>query len=418
MTDSKEAEMAVIGALLIDPARFLTVSDILTAEQFFYPQHREAFTVISELRQADAPVDVVTVETEARKRKKDVGSLTECMEKCSVTSHAEYYAKIVASMHYDREILKAARDLAKDPTNESLEKVTKLVIKKEGIMVCQTFDYAKHLVDMVDEILVKSKGIRNYATGLKKIDEAWQGGTAPGELNCWAAATNVGKSMMLLNLMDKSAQMGHRCLYIGTEMSAGETVRRHLSMVTAIAPWKLRRGDVDLEEKARVVNAVITRVRDWPVHILDLPEPELKDVESAIIGSKAEIVFLDYLERFTLPPEDNLRLRVKEFMRRLKTMARRRNVVMHLASQLNRHAYGEEEKRPTMAEISESSAVEKESDRVMLIWTPKKKQIVHMAKGLEVIQAKNRHGQRGMILDLQLDERTLRITDDVPAYAE
>jgi replicative DNA helicase len=149
--------------------------------------------------------------------------------------------------------------------------------------------------------------------------------------------------------------------------------------------------------------------------IIDHPEPGLAEIETAISANRAEVVFLDYLERFKLPREskdDNLRLRIKEFMRRIKTLARRCNCVIHIASQLNRKSYDSVESAPTMAEISESSAVEKESDRVVLMWAPKNdNQDPHRGKFLELIQAKNRHGIKGFRVHMFMDPRSLKITE-------
>lgn len=254
-------------------------------------------------------------------------------------------------------------------------------------------------------------------TGIPAIDEAWNGSRG-GEVNVWGAAPNVGKSLMLLNLMNLAANHDRRCLYVGTEMSAYETVQRHLAIVSGYSAGRIRAKNIPPDGFLTLKDAIAEKMVNYKIHILDKPEPNLAQIESAIVSSKAEIVYLDYLERFSLPREESMRLRVKEFMRQVKSLARRHNVEVHLASQLNRTTYGTEDKRPTLADLSESSAVEKEADRVMLLWRPKAKQTNGTHTILECIQAKNRHGHRGMAIDLKLNNINLRIEGTEEEYVQ
>jgi replicative DNA helicase len=409
-----DVEKAVIGAVLAEKQSLVIAKDIVSPEFFSDSRLGRVFGTMLRME----AIDLLTVEAEmgepwAREL------LVECMGTVVTAGHMAYYARKVAEAHYDRKILESCRRMAQNPAKEHLSEIERLFLNKQGLESPTVFNYKTGLFDLVDNIM-SQKREPGFKTHIHAIDKAWIS-TRPGEVNTWAAATNVGKSMMLLNLMSLSAQNGERCLYVGTEMSAAETAHRHLSMLSGVAPWKIRLPKITEEEMRRMVDTVSTRMSNLPISILDQPEPGLKEIEAAIIAAKPQIVFLDYLERFTLPKEESMRLRVKEFMRQLKSLSRRRGVVVHLASQLNRNAYGHDEKRPTMAEISESSAVEKESDRIMIMWTPKAKQTVDHGRVLEVIQAKNRHGKRDISFDLFMDERSLTISEwrqDEPSYVD
>jgi replicative DNA helicase len=415
-----DAEKAVIGSILADAAALTTARDMLAPEFFKDSMLGRTFKVMLGMRY----LDIFTVEAEVSKQKILSASeartvLLDCQDSVASAGNVAYHARTVAENYYDRQILQACRDMAKNPDTQNLGSIEKLFLAKQGLDSSPLLKYETGLYDLVDDI-VSQKREAGFKTGLPSIDRAWIC-ARPGEINTWAAATNTGKSLMLLNLMDQAAKNGNRCLYVGTEMSARETAHRHLSILSGVEPWKMRMPKLNEEEVRRMTMAVSDRMSGLPISILDDPEPGLKDIEASIVAAKPQIVFLDYLERFSLPKEENMRLRVKEFMRQLKNLARRRNVVIHLASQLNRQAYGADEKRPTMAEISESSAVEKESDRIMIMWAPKAKQTVDHGRVLEVIQAKNRHGRRGIIFDLFVDERSLTISewrDNEPTYAE
>lgn len=405
---NEQAEKAVLGSLLVRDCLY-EIRDLLEPRHFYSIKMGEIYGAILALSDDKKSIDAITVAERMRDKLEDAhGFLANLIDAAQFISHVQDYAKIVVGLHYEREIINASRALALDQSGDSLEKVRQLVLAKESLGAPVVFDYKTDLVGMMES--VQANKIKSLSTGIRSIDDSFKG-MQPGEINTWGAATSVGKSLTLLNLMDMAAKNGDKCLYVGTEMSAMETVKRHLSIITAIQPWKIRRAILDMEESSRMVDAISERMVDLPIRILDEPEPAIKDIEAAISATGASVVFLDYLERFTFPKEENMRLRVKEFMRRLKNMARRRGVVIHLAAQLNRDTYGSEEKRPTLANLSESSAVEKESDRVVLLWSPKAKQTEGNTRVLEAVIAKNRHGKRGLIFDLLLDENSLRITD-------
>lgn len=413
-----QAEKAVIGSMLIDPAAVRAAGKYLSPGMFYRPETRLLYAIITGLSESGV-VDIVTVSDALRKSNKydeagGAAMLSACMDTVVTSGHAEHYAKIVAGCHYEREIIKQGEALvvaayqSGDP-QPILSKIREIVLDKENLTASMTFDYSSDLVSFY-ESLGDKKTVATNKTGMREIDNAWKG-TRGGEVNVWGAATNVGKSLMMLNLMHLTAEQGKRCLYVGTEMSAVETAQRHLAVVSGFPAGRIRSGEIDLESMGRLKDAIRDRMAALPIHIFDAPEPNIEQIESVITSTKAEIVYLDYLERFSLPREESMRLRVKEFMRRCKNMARRHNIEVHLAAQLSRAAYGTEEKRPTLADLSESSAVEKEADRVMLLWRPKAKQPHDgYTSVIECVQAKNRHGYVGMAIDLFLDNSSLRIS--------
>ncbi len=420
MKTADECEKAVLGAILADSGAIAVAREVLTPGLFLNPSLGAIFGIMCEMSEKRKAIDMTTISQEMTERGvfERLGgneALLGCIKSVETSAHVAHYSRYVANAHYDRRITQACREMSDNPGKAQMEAIEGLFRQKQGLESSPVLDYETGLYDLVDNVTnpAKSGGLK---TGLPILDKAWIS-VKPGEINTWCAATNVGKSLMLLNLMNLAASIGQKCLYVGTEMTATETANRHLSILSGVDPWKMRLPRLNEEEIGRMVRAVSERMSSLPISILDDPEPGLKEIEAAIISKKPQVVFLDYLERFMLPKEESMRLRVKEFMRQLKSLSRRRGVIIHLASQLNRSAYGMEEKTPTMAEISESSAVEKESDRIMIMWTPKAKQTTDAGRVIEIIQAKNRHGRRGLVFDLFLSERNLQITEMVNDYA-
>lgn len=421
---NRTAELAVVGSMLVEESAARAADRYLKPSDFFHDDTRALYAAAVALYAAGSPCDVVTLGEEVRRRGEESrlalpggGSLiAACMEAVTSAEHAEHYSKIVAACSFERDIIVEANKLATlgyqgGDVQPVLNRVRDLVLAKENLTAAMTFDYHRDLAAFYESIGSKEASATNR-TGIEAIDRAWAG-TREGEVNVWGAAPNVGKSLMLLNLMDQAAPQGRRCLYVGTEMTARETAERHLAIVSGMSATKIRIGDVDLSDVASLRDYIFDTMAKLPISILDKPEPNLQQIESAIASSKAQVVFLDYLERFDLPRAENMRLRVKEFMRQVKSMARRHHVEVHLASQLNRTTYGTVEKRPSLADLSESSAVEKEADRVMLLWRPKAKQTLAGHAILECIQAKGRQNAYGGVIDLQLSLKNLRITERV-----
>lgn len=419
-----QAERAVVGSMLIERAAYRTAEQYLTPAMFFHEDTKALFKAAVDLYQAETPVDVITIGEEIRRNSQEHklqphgnAAIQECINAVTTAEHAEHYSKIVAACYYERLIIQEATKIVAETYQSAdgdvqalLNRIKEIVLEKESLTASMTFDYSRDLVSFYESLGVKESGATNKI-GLPGIDKMW-GGTRYGELNVWGAATNVGKSLMCLNLMNLIATQNRRCLYVGTEMSSSETAERHLSVVSGISASKIRSRDLDQVDLSILRDAIGDKMRPLPIKILDKPHPSLQQIERSIINNKPEVVFLDYLERFDMPNKgDDFRFRVKEFMRCIKNMAREHKVEIHLAAQLGRGTYDGNERRPTLADLSESNSVEKEADRVMLLWRPKAKQVLPGYAVLECIQAKGRQNAFGGVIDLRLSLKNLKIDE-------
>lgn len=423
-----DVERAVLGAMLVELSAVRVARQFLKSDMFMRKANQVIFEAVCRIADQGYEPDLVATVAEIR----DAGIhepgcgeyLAACIDKVASASHVEYHSKIVAELYIEREIIKSAYRLADGQKDEELKNLAKLHIEKTALSCPITFDYTTGMASVLNEIL-KPENSKRFQTHYPTMDKTWNG-MKPGELNVWGGATNEGKSLFLLNLLDRASKAGERCLYVGTEMTSVETVERHLSIQSNVEAWKIRIpriDDVDLSRLQKTVK-VMSKMN---VSILDDPEPNLAKIEAAIHSSKSDIIFLDYLERFEMPRADQLRLQIKEFMRQLKTMARRTNTVIHLAAQLNRDTYGVEQRAPTLADLSESSAIEKEADRVGLLWAPadapvskkevEKGEVKETAtlrdncRKISIINAKSRHCPRGFVFDFVLDQNNLRIQE-------
>ena len=430
----QSAEWAVIGSCFVEVEAILASRQFVAPAHFYTPRLGAIYGAILEMNDAGKSVDVVTLPDHLRRagtwdEASGAALLADCISSVGSAAHAGHYAKIVARYYFDREIFTAAGKLAVaigenmgEEPQPILSKISSLVLARTELDSPETFDYSTSLGDALDAILSGDKKEPTYPFHLPPLDAICDG-MKKGEVQTLGAATNQGKSVLLLNLMDRQAQHGVKCLFVGSEMTARETFARHLSNRSGVDAWKFRTGKLSDDDRARAHAAVADHLHNLPIQILDDPEPSLERIEAAIARTKPDAVFLDYLERMTLPPAKDLRLSVKEFMRRLKGIARKRGVMVLLASQLNRTTYARDnDTPPTLADLSESSAIEKESDRVFLLWRPKILQPDPAAANykavLEIVKAKDRHGPNGLKTYLELDGKTLKIQEPQNDFAE
>lgn len=414
-----KAEAAVLGSILIDGGRsaLRCAMNILSPDMFYVEDHRGIFAAMVEMG-PEKPIDLVTLPDELGKRIEGLGGivyLDKLLHSVGSSAHIKYYAQIVARLHWERRINQECSRLidCKEPGN--VEAISQAVRARDSV----GRDSTEAISDVLHRAIEKheKKEVRTlYTVGIPTLDRIW-GGCLPGEITTWAAAPGVGKSLLMVNIMKHCVDQEWPCLLVGTEMSNMEISDRIVSVFGGPPAYSLRRG-LSANQWPSYTNAA-SRLSEENIRLMDNPQPSLEDIENAIIGGKPKIVFVDYLTHCSLPAltkNDPLRLRIQQFMLRLHAMARRHEVVVHLTSQLNRMAYaGKTEMAPTMGELAESSSVEQESSRVVLLWEPpvEDKDTRPDVRILQAINCKSRESKRRKKVVLMLDEASLRITEAV-----
>ena len=412
-----KAERAVLGSILIDGGRssLRCAINLLTVNMFYQESHREVYSAMVELG-PEIPIDPVTLPDKLGKKMDELGGqsfLASLFDAVGHSAHLRHYAQIVARLYWERIINQECLRLVdqKDPGN--IEAISQAVRSRDAV----GRDKTESISDIMHQSIERHE--RNevrqlYTVGYGRLDDLW-GGCLPGEITTWAAAPGVGKSLLMVNIMRHCAENDWPCLMVGTEMSNAELSDRIVSVFGGPSACCLRRG-LKPEQWSSYTNTA-AMLADMKIRLMDNPEPSLDDIESAIIESKPKVVFIDYLTHCKLPilsKADPMRLRISEFMRRLHSIGRRHGVVIHLASQINRTAYaGQTETAPTMGSLAESSSVEQESNRVVLLWEPPMADAENKpdVRILQAINCKSRESKRHKKFGLMLNENNLRITE-------
>jgi replicative DNA helicase len=409
-----EAEESLLGAMLLSKEAIATAVDTGNAADFYKPAHGHLFEAIVTLYGAGEPVDPVTV-AEALQR---AGVLDGIGGKNAVlriqtgtpaASNAAFYARIVAEHALLRRLVSVGSEIAElgytlpDDITEVLDRAESLVFdvanrrqttSLRGIHATLQ-DSLAHL-----EALFEHDGqTTGIPTGFRDLDEVllgWQ----PSNLIVVAARPGQGKTAFALGTATHAALHEHRpVIFFSMEMGYLELTQRILAAEAGINSRLLRTGRIPESDWTRISTAV-GRLADAPLFIDDNPHLTVMDMRAKCRRLKAQhgdlgLVVVDYLQLMSTGQRraENRQVEVSDLSRGLKVLARDLDVPVIALSQLNRSLEYRADKRPMLADLRESGALEQDADIVAFIYRDDTYNPDSSDKGMaELIVAKHRNG--------------------------
>lgn len=408
---SAEAEVSVLGALLLDKDAIVDVADFLESAHFYDDRHQEIFETIVELYQERTPVDVLTVSERLKKRKslKKVGGttyLTELVNKVPTAAHVEHYGKIVKEAATKRSLLKAASrlmDLSMDEglsAEELLDKAESEVFSLTQKHLTQSFVAVKDALaesfDRLDELHKSDSGLRGVPTGFKDLDNLLAG-MQRSNLLILAARPGVGKSALALNITQALAVEYKRPVgYFSLEMSKEELVDRLLVAQADIDAWKLKTGKLDEEDFTKLSNAM-GELAEAPLYIDDTPALSILEMRTKArrlqVDMGIDLLIVDYLQLARSRNLENRVQEVSEISQGLKNLARELKIPVLALSQLSRAVEQRGTKKPQLADLRESGSIEQDADVVMFLWREDDEKLENVMLDI----AKHRNGPLGSV---------------------
>jgi replicative DNA helicase len=411
-----EAEEAVLGALLIDPDAIIKVAPILAAADFFIHRHGWIYEAMRNLFERRCPIDVVTLVDELRK----VGRLDEIGQEAAITSfinrtpssmHVEWYAGIVKEKATRRRVMAVAGEMARMAFDLELLPED-LLAKSERMLLDATGDntskgpvFAGALVDKVfDHIdrVCQSKGITGLPTGLTDLDMLI-GGFQNDDMIVIAGRPGMGKSALALQIVTYVAEkFGKRSLIFSIEMSDEQLTQRALSSKSGIEVTRLRTGQIQDTEWPRLLEAQ-KRISTLPFAIDDSSTITPQQMRAKAIRHHAkyglDLVVVDYIQLMDSDLRgQNRHQEVADISRACKKLARELKIPVIVLSQLNRSVESQHDKRPTMAHLRESGAIEADADVILFIYRDEVYNSDTQYPGVaELIIGKHRSGPTGVV---------------------
>jgi replicative DNA helicase len=422
---NEEAEQAVLGAMMLSGEAIAQVTDIgLRADDFYRSGHRAIYEALTDLYARGQPVDVVTAKEELLRRGDlaAVGGalyLQHLVEGVATPASAPHYARIVAEHALLRrligaagEILQGAYEVPEDPesfADEAEGRIYAVSRRHERDQVVALRELVHQSMEDLERIHERT-GLVGLPTGFRDLDELLQG-LQKGNLVVVAARPGIGKSSLVTNIARNVAVSGKSVALFSLEMSRVEIGMRLLCSEARVQWHKVRAGMVAAEDWGRIVEAA--EVLDpAPLFIVDTGNVTIVDIRAKARRMKSQhgldLIIVDYLQLMSSHHRvDNRQQEVAEISRSLKLLAKELDVPIIAVSQLNRDPERRTDKKPQLADLRESGAIEQDSDVVMFIHRDPLSEEDQARNAAEIIIAKHRNGPVGRITLTWLEHLTL-----------
>ena len=408
-----DAEVATLGALLLDPEALSTVLRYLRAEDFYRGAHRKVYQAILALFDRNEAIDLITLCDELGR----VGELEACggMARVSqltsavpTSANVEYYARIVQALSMRRELQRIAASIISDSFDDSRE--VRIIVEEAERRIFEitdrqqigSFRLAREIinqtVDAIERLYHSSGTYTGIPSGFADLDNLTSG-FQNSEFVVIGARPSVGKTALALTMAAYIAVQQRKPVgFFTLEMSAVALMQRLLAAEARLDSNRIRSGMLRRSDFHKITDAA-GRLYDAPLYIEDSPNLKLLDLRAQARRMKSnhsvEIVFIDYL---TLISAENQELprheQIAEISRSLKALARELDVPVLALSQVRRETEG---KLPNLADLRESGSIEQDADVVMFLHRERGTDENLNERETDLIVAKQRNGPVGKI---------------------
>ena len=415
---SVEAEQAVLGGLLIDPASWDQVADVVRQEDFYRPDHQLIFSAIAGIAGEGKPADVVTVagfleRNGLLEKAGGLAYLSSIARDTPTAANARAYAQIVRERSLLRQLIQAGTQIAAAVYNNDGTSVRDLVDRaeqrvfeiaegsfrgREGALPVR--DLLPPVIDQIDEWHSNPDKLRGLATGFTQFDKV-TGGLRPGDLVIIAGRPSMGKTTLAINMAENAAvdpKTRASVAVFSMEMPSEQVITRMLSSIGGVPLTSLRSGRISDDDWVRITSAT-SQLSEAKIFIDETPALNPTELRARARRVKREhglnLIVVDYLQLMQVPgTQENRATEIGEISRGLKTLAKELQVPVIALSQLNRAVEQREHKKPVMSDLRESGSIEQEADMVLLIYREEVYDKNTTRKGIaEIDLVKHRNGE-------------------------
>jgi replicative DNA helicase len=414
-----EAERGVLGSILLDNEVMHDIVVFLRAEDFYRDAHQVLYAAIRDLYDKNKGIDAVTLveELKLRGQFEQIGgddTLTEIVSSVPHAANGKYYAEIVKQKATNRQLIEGATEIIRDgysnqfTAQELLESAERKIFSiAEDQIRGETLELKDVVKQAMDLIAVRADSgghaVTGLATGLIDLDDI-TGGFHPGQLIIVAARPSMGKTALALNICDHAGiNIKVPVLFVSLEMGSQEIGERLLCARSRVDGHKLRTGlGMGMRELTQLSKAYKELSENGEIYIDDTPARNMMQIAASARRIKRRrkigLLMVDYIQLVDSDDtRDSRQEQIAKISRRLKTLARELSVPVVALSQLNRAVESREDKRPRMADLRESGAIEQDADMVLLLHRPEQYDANDQPGIAELIVAKNRNGPTGTV---------------------
>jgi replicative DNA helicase len=423
-----EAEQSVLGSILLENSAINRVLEILSATDFYSEAHRKIFNVISDLSEKNEPVDLITLSSALKDKNvlDSVGGTTylaSLVDNVPTAANAANYAKIVKEKAILRGLITSATEIIDScfetgsDVDDILDKAEHNIFEISENKVRQDYfsirDIVKDSFRSIEDLYSRQQLITGVPTGFEKIDDL-TAGLQKSELIIIAGRPSMGKTAFALNIALHAAMEAQiPAAIFSLEMSKEQLAFRLLSSEAKVDSQRLRKGFLGETDWPKLTTAA-GRLSDAPLYIDDTPAITVLEMKAKSRRLKADrglgLIVVDYIQLMRSSYSHDSREReISDISRSLKALAKELNVPVVALSQLNRQVESRTNRRPQMADLRESGAIEQDADVIAFIYRDEvyNKSDDNIDKGTaEIIIAKQRNGPTDTVKLAFIDKYT------------
>jgi len=411
-----EAEMAVLGSMLIDEAAISVSIESLDAHSFYKDTHQKIFESISDLYNANKAVDLITL-TDELKRKDNlegvggVSFLTALVNSVPTAANINHYVNIVREKSILRTLINNATKIVSicyesdgniDEVVDNAERfIFEVSERKSQVGFLHLKEIIKDSIETIDQLYQKKAHVTGIPTGFIDFDIKTAGLQA-SDLIVIAGRPSMGKSALALGIAEYAGVIEKIPVAIfSLEMSKEQLVQRMLCAHARVDAHKVRTGYLAASDWPRLT-AAAGKLSEAPIFIDDAPAISVMELRAKARRLKMhqdiQLIILDYMQlmRGTDLRSESRQQEISEISRALKALARELNIPILAISQLSRAVEARTDHRPQLSDLRESGAIEQDADVVVLILREEYYKPSAENQGIaEVIIAKQRNGPVG-----------------------
>ena len=436
-----EAEMCLLGCLMLDKNAIVKVVDFLQPRDFYKGVHQTIYESMVNLFERREPIDLVSISARLREKNQleEIGGasyLTALINTVPTATHVLNYAKIVQKKRILRDLIESGQDISLMGYNESddvevlLDTAEKRIFSITQKSLSQNFvpikDSLEEAFERIDRLSKHEGKLRGLSTGFNALDNILAG-LQKSNLIVLASRPSIGKSSLSLDIARHIAIYEKAPVGIfSLEMSRDEVVDRFIASQANVDLWRLRTGRLSEEgddnDFARIQQALGV-LSEAPIYIDDAATSNVLQMRAMARRLQAEhglgLIIVDYLQLVeSRTSNENMVQQMTEISRSLKGLARELNIPVLAVSQLSRAVEQRTPQIPRLSDLRETGAIEQDADVVLFIYREDKYRPESARKNIaDIIIAKHRNGPVGKI-ELYFDEQRVSFRNLEKEYQE
>ncbi len=382
-----EAEMSVLGGVLLENEALNRTLEYLTTDDFYRGSHQKIFNALIILSEKSEPADLVTLTAVLKDRGEleDVGGstyLATLVDYVPTAANITYYCKLVKEKSVARKLIEASTAIATrgyegGDMEEILDQAEKSIFEISENRIRPSYfpvrSILKDTFKSIEALYERKELVTGVPTGYHDLDKM-TAGLQPSDLVIVAGRPSMGKTAFALNLVEYATTHADKsvpAVIFSLEMSKEQLVQRMLCSLAKVDAGRLRTGHLGESDWPKLTMAA-GQLNETQIFIDDTPAISVLELRSKARRLKAEhglgLIIVDYLQLMRGSNPESRQQEISEISRSLKALAKELGLPVVALSQLNRSLESRTDKRPMMADLRESGAIEQDADVIMFVY--------------------------------------------------